>query len=303
MDKVINPHDKYFKSSMSDMRVARSFIQSHLPKNVLERMDLATLKQRNETFIDEALGKIETDIVYSAKLADKTAYIYILVEHQSTPQKFMPLRLWRYVLRLMFYHVEKLQNKSLPIVVPLIFYNGKEPYTHSTDIFDLFDDRKLAESNFLKPFQLMDLNHIPDEQIRQHQWASIMEFVMKHPFSDETVKFLDVLVATWKVKDEIGGEAFIETTLCYIINKSQGRSLDYLKQLLEQTKLTGIGEKIMLLTDIIRQEGRAEGATEATRRMVAGMLKSRVDYTAISEISGLPLNEIKLIEQQELITE
>ena len=51
----------------------------------------------------------------------------------------------------------------------------------NTDFLDLFGKQKsLAQETFYSPFQLIDLNTIPDEELRKHQWAGLLELFLKH---------------------------------------------------------------------------------------------------------------------------
>jgi len=55
MIKVIHqPHDKFFRKAMADIRVARDFFEEHLPAHILEKVDLSTLALEKDTFVDEA---------------------------------------------------------------------------------------------------------------------------------------------------------------------------------------------------------------------------------------------------------
>ena len=56
MTSIENPHDKYFKKSMSNINVATEFFQSHLPAEMLKMVDLATLEQQKESLIDTNLS-------------------------------------------------------------------------------------------------------------------------------------------------------------------------------------------------------------------------------------------------------
>lgn len=62
--------------------------------------------------------------VYIANIDNHLRYIYLLAEHQTTVDKWMPLRLVRYVLRLLERHREQYPKNDLPVVYPCIFYTG-----------------------------------------------------------------------------------------------------------------------------------------------------------------------------------
>ena len=180
MPDINNPHDKFFKSSMSNHRVAKAFMQQHLPTSILSVTDLSTLELQKESYVDERLSQKITDILYRAKIKDRDGYLYILTEHQSRPEPMMPFRLLDYTCQIMRHHVEDLDQHVLPVVVPLVFYNGSKKYSHSTDIFDLFGESELLARQLLfKPFHLIDLSQIPDDTLKENAWAGVLGFMQK----------------------------------------------------------------------------------------------------------------------------
>lgn len=48
MGKINCIHDKTFKTTISDVRVAREFFSEHLPDTVLALIDLSTLLRRSK---------------------------------------------------------------------------------------------------------------------------------------------------------------------------------------------------------------------------------------------------------------
>lgn len=72
----------------------------------------------------------------------------------------------------------------------MVIYHGS-PYQFKTNIADLVDaPKELVEQYFLKPFQLIDLNQIADETLKQSTWSGIMEFILKHIFERDMLPFL-----------------------------------------------------------------------------------------------------------------
>jgi hypothetical protein len=49
---------------------------------------------------------------------------------------------------------------------------------------DLVDaPKEWVEAYFLKPFTLIDLNKIEDEELKQRSWAGVMELTLKYIFA------------------------------------------------------------------------------------------------------------------------
>ncbi|MGE3920733.1 MAG: Rpn family recombination-promoting nuclease/putative transposase [Gammaproteobacteria bacterium] len=117
MNQIIHqPEDKFFKQSLSDIRVAKDFFEEHLPPAILNQLDLNSLKLQNQTFIDEAYKNTEADIVYKANFNQQSGFIYTLLEHQSKTDHYMALRLLSYCLRIIEQHRKQNPKKPLPIV-------------------------------------------------------------------------------------------------------------------------------------------------------------------------------------------
>jgi predicted transposase/invertase (TIGR01784 family) len=80
---VHSPHDRFFKSAMADIRVAKDFLKTHLPPAIQEAIDFETLELEPTSYVDESLKKVRSDILYQVKLkGGEYAYLYLLCEHQ-----------------------------------------------------------------------------------------------------------------------------------------------------------------------------------------------------------------------------
>ena len=72
---------------MSYPEIASEFFKSYLPKEILEIIDLSTLKQENYSALSNELGEGISDVLYSVKYGKETGYISLLLEHQSTVRR------------------------------------------------------------------------------------------------------------------------------------------------------------------------------------------------------------------------
>jgi hypothetical protein len=75
---VTSPHEKLFKTSMADIRVARNFFEQYLPASVLSVVDLNDLELQHSTYISQELKETASDVLYKTKIVNNTAYLYIL---------------------------------------------------------------------------------------------------------------------------------------------------------------------------------------------------------------------------------
>lgn len=79
----------------------------------------------------DSLRPFYSDVLYSLKTTCGRGYVHILIEHQSSPDKYMAFRLTRYAVAAMHRHLEA-GHKTLPLVIPILFYQGRRsPYPWS----------------------------------------------------------------------------------------------------------------------------------------------------------------------------
>ena len=175
MTGVVTPFDKFFRSAMHDLRIAQGFFELYLPHEVEEKLDLCTLMLENSSFIDSQLNEFISDLVYRCEYKDKSlgdARVIVLVEHQSTPQKFMPVRVYHYLFGILINEIKQLSGKEkLPAIYAMVFYHGEQsPYPYSLKLSDCFNDPKGVMDYFWQnPVPLVDVNTIEDNELLKHQ--------------------------------------------------------------------------------------------------------------------------------------
>ncbi|HEX4045752.1 MAG TPA: Rpn family recombination-promoting nuclease/putative transposase, partial [Gammaproteobacteria bacterium] len=188
---VVHAHDQFFRTVMADQRVACDFLMAYLPKEMSQVIDWKKLELQQRSYIDEVRKESIVDVLYKTKINEKEAYLYLLLEHQSTPDELMPFRLLKYICAIIDQHLKVTKEKFLPLVYPVVVYHADRPYPYSTDIKDLVDaPKELIEHYFLKPFQLIDLGQIKDEELKAHTWSGVMEFALKHVFARDLLPHL-----------------------------------------------------------------------------------------------------------------
>ncbi len=300
MKKSLIPHDAYFKVLMSDEHVAKEFFEYHLPKNILTAADLSSLSMEKNTFVDEEFKRSEADVLYSVKLKDHPGYFYTLVEHQRKPEKLMPYRLLRYMIRIIDHHIKKHgASCDLPLIIPIVFYNGERKYPYSTDLFTLFGkEEALARKTFLNPFKLIDLSQVPDEEIiKQSEFTGVMTYMLKNAFAREIRSVIDEAAPLLKNLQKRGANRYIRETLEYILHslpdeEKPAEITNYLNN-----KLTPqFGGKIMSLAERLERDGYERGLAESkssARRIARNLLDQGLELAFVANVTGLSVDDIQ----------
>ncbi|HGJ5885276.1 Rpn family recombination-promoting nuclease/putative transposase [Arsenophonus nasoniae] len=304
------PHDSLFKQFLSEKETAKDFFDVWLPDEIKSLCDLNSLKVESGSFIDSEMKNYQSDILYSVKTSKGKGYFYLLIEAQSSPDKLMAWRLMRYSMAAMQKHLEA-GHKKLPLVFPILFYTGeKSPYPYSTDWFDCFSGRDIAEKIYTKPFKLVDVTTLDDGEIMQHKRMALLTFIQKHirrrdmtELLSEIVKLLsynyysDNQVITLfnyliqegnaeqpaKLIKEIAKQS--EKHEGALMNIAQGLRQEGIQEGIQKGKLEGMQEGI--------QKGMLEGEKQASLKIARQMLESGMDRQSVMKFTSLTDSELK----------
>ena len=297
----ISPHDRFLRAMMSEPKVIREFFEQNLPNNIKSVINFETIQPQKESFIDDHLRLQITDMLYSAEFGNKLGYLYLLVEHQSTPDKLMAFRVLKYMVAIMEHHTKQTNSDRLPIVYPVVFYTGNKSYNYSTDLFDLFGDKKeLAKDILWQPYRLIDLSKIPDEKLKGFLRYGVIARTMKHIYEKDFLPTLKDLINDLKDIETQGEMNYIYTVLSYIIEAGELNKQEFI-----QTVKTGLTQEvnIMTLAEQFRQEGYQKGVALAEQRELKGkqeafktvaikLLKQNMTFAQVASITGLSVQEV-----------
>jgi predicted transposase YdaD len=133
---------------------------------VAKRFDLRTLERCNGSYVSPDLRERRNDVVWRMRSASGWTYVYLLLEFQSTVDRFMAVRLlgyiallWQDLIAQQFVAADGL----LPPVLPIVLYNGDRPWTAPRDLRELIAPTPAFLST-LQPssrYHFLDENQVP----------------------------------------------------------------------------------------------------------------------------------------------
>ena len=259
MAKVHQPHDKLFKASFGKKLVTKDFLLSRLPKDILAKIDLKSLKRENASFIDEHLKAYYSDVVFSVKIGGQDAYIYFLLEGQTTPDPLIPVRILEYKTAIMRYDIE--QNKTqggrkLPIVYCKVIYTGKKKWKDPKRLLDAFANPELVSRMFEDDF-LIPLNTETKDKIMGDGKASIAELILREGWRED---FCKILEKNEELQRKILQAPYTKELFLYMIDKDK-HSVDKILEKFPNLD-PKIKKKVMSGLERIEQKGIAKGKKE-----------------------------------------
>jgi predicted transposase YdaD len=303
------PHDEFVKHMLFDTPVARDFFENNLSKEMLSQMCLSTMILTPGTFVDSELNMRHTDILY--KVALKTGsegYIYLLVEHQSSPDPVMAFRTLNYVMRILDRHIKDSINAGknplpLPYIFPIVYYNGEKAYKGENCLFNLFGEYKEhVQKIFTGPLNLIDISLEANQNIRGQKWASLLSWCMRHSMQREFLPYLadfgqfvnDVLLAYgWTDTDRDR----IKVMLNYIM-RSLSTSADnevFIEAMLN-TLPPELEDTAMTIAEQLFQKGEIKGIAETLKAVT--LINQGADIQTIMKETGLSLKMIEALRKE-----
>lgn len=297
-------HDQIFRKSMENPLVSHEFLATHLPKDILALMDIATVRLENTSFVELDLTDKYSDVIFSAKFNNADGYIYLLLEHQSTADHFMAFRLLKYMANICDrYLTENPEEKHLPLIYPLIYFNGIQKYNVSRNLWDLFKSSELAREFWTKDYQLVNVHEIPDEELKKRTWSGILDFFMKHIHERELLnRWQEIAYMLPEIIKVNMGYDYLEMLLRYTLTKINQSDKMKLEKLLTSKLTQETGTKIMgSLAHHWEQIGEARGIqlgkVEGKAETVQEMLKEGYPIETISKLTKLSLKAIEKIRK------
>lgn len=307
-DNHLTPHDAFFKRSLNDPQTAKHLLERYLPKKVLATLKLDTIEVCKMEYVDKDLKKSASDVVLRVKtVKGETAYVYLLAEHMRTPQKVLSFRILKYLVHIMDDHCRKYKTDVLPLVFPLIIYNGDvSPYPHSRDIFDLFapEHREQARNTLLSPYPLIDLSQSAALDMPSDPWLTLLfnalKYAPKKNDPEMVVKVIEVAIIYLAKHDDLG---LVHTALRYFYEVRDRKDHQAFWEEFKLRLQPVLGEEFMIsMADELRQEGMQQGMQQGIQQGVLlaakNFLASGFDVEIVAKNTGLSIDMLRKLQNE-----
>lgn len=260
-DAVHQPHDTAFKNTFSNKEAMLDFLAANLPSDLFYKIDQENLELTNKSFVDPVGKRGESDLVFKTNINGKEGYLYIICEHQSTEDVYMPLRFMEYNVQLLRQHLKEKRNVSLPMILNICIYNGDKPYKSSNSLLSMFADPQLAKLCMFDKFHLVDLYSTPEDELLNYKKAAFAAMVLKQgiyrSFNQWFVDHIDLIVDFL----EKGYISYADQVFLYMLK------VDDNPDLLETIKQSNpkLKEVAMSVAETLRQKGEKKGIEKGMR--------------------------------------
>ncbi len=318
------PHDLFVRHTFGHPERAAAELRAVLPAHVVSEMDWASLKTESGSVVDPELKETESDLLFSARLrSGEPLLLYVLLEHQSTVDPWMALRMLRYVVR----HLERWRQEhpdrtELPLIIPLVMYHGAEgAWTAPRRVEELFGlpGKSREQWEALLPrfeYLLDDLTAEREEALRARPGPPLVRLawlVLRYGRSEELARKLPEWVALF-AQLRLGPEGMehLELLIRYLSWVADAAAREAAGQVLhsvleaqqkEELMRRGWGEELYERAReeglaLGREEGREEGRQEGWQKGLAqgevrGLIRGRAEaILRLLAARGLEVDEV-----------
>jgi hypothetical protein len=137
-------HDLSYRLFFGHQRMIRDLLREIVGERWVECLDLDSGERVSASFVSDKHQNRESDIIWKFRRKDggEPVYVYILLELQSRPDPSMPVRFMGY--ESLFYQALMASRparewRNLPLIIPVMIYNGWEPWNMPTDLCRALD--------------------------------------------------------------------------------------------------------------------------------------------------------------------
>jgi predicted transposase YdaD len=165
-------HDNSYKLLFSHARMVEDLLRGFIQEPWVQEVDFTTLERVSESHVSDDLHDREDDLIWRVRWGADWLYIYLLLEFQSTVDRYMAVRLQVYV-GLLYQALIRAQQLPpagrLPPVVPVVLYNGQRRWTAPLEMGALVAEAPGLEAYRHRfPYALLDV-----ERYAEHELAAL----------------------------------------------------------------------------------------------------------------------------------
>ena len=285
IQKIDKKHDKIIKKILSRKKEVAKFINEFL--NIKQKITQEEIEQCNSDFITNQYLYRQSDIIY--KIKNKP--IYFLIEHQSTVDENMILRISEYIGEIMKKEIRNQIHtlnkiREYPIVVPVVIYTGYRKWNAKTKFSEKQYRAKGFEEykNHLK-YNLIAVQDYTFEELLEKKslFASVM-IIEKCKTEEELIEQLEKIV---EIIEEPEEKELLSEIITHILSIEipKDKTEEILKKLNSKEE-KGMSPLTKMLLDI-EIKGKKKGEIEGRKKgEIEGRKKGEIEGRKKGEIEG-----------------
>jgi predicted transposase YdaD len=179
-----HPHDALIKSAFESPAAAAALLRELLPAHLRDAVIWDSLVRESGSFITAELADRHSDLLFSARVhSGNKVYLYLLMEHQSTEDPTMPLRMLSSEVQIWDRVRKETPDAPLAPVIAVVIAHVPGGWRSSRAFADMFDPAALAIPGLaalVPQFSLIieDLSHLSDDDLHARSLAAFQKVAL-----------------------------------------------------------------------------------------------------------------------------
>lgn len=277
------PHDALFKSGFEVPSSAAALFRRALPSALVDAIAWDSLVRESGSFVDSELAPRHSDLLFRATMHDRPVLLYLLLEHQSTSDPDMPLRMLVYLVRIWERFRKEHEHAPLPAIVPLVVAHAPEGWRAPRTFHSMFEPEPATIpglAQLVPSFAIVveDLSTVTNDEIRSFAMAAFPMLVLWALRDARTADRLLQSLPQWTpvfaeaLRGPRGFEA-VAQLLRYFFLVGDELFLAELRARLDQ--IPTVGALAMTIAEALRNEGRDEGREQGQRELLRALVVAK----------------------------
>ena len=309
---VRRPHDKLFRTVFSDHAEAAALLRAHLPESLAGDLQWSSLTLEDASFVDDRFRDSESDLLYAIerKTGDPPVWLYVLLEHQSRADRWMPIRLLKYCCRI--WDRSRLKypaERQLRAIVPIVFYQGRGRWRLAAEFAELFA-ASVREWPWVPRFShmLVDQSQVKPARVRGALRGRIAQLMLMAPFRhrQEALRRAAQLLAVLLSRHDVDA---VRTFVMYLWATQDGGTARRFGEDLREAVSGPGGDMTTYAEELIQEgerkgrqagrlEGRQEGHLKGRVDTIEDLLRAGVEWPVIEAATGIDRHTLHKLKQR-----
>ena len=294
--EINKPHDTFIKELIAEKKYAIELLSASLSKGLSAMLDWTKISKEPGSFIDKEHRELRSDALFSVSFKDiGELQIYILLEHKSYPYPRIHIQLLDYMCSI--YREQTRQEKEPTLVVPVVFYHGREKWSSPVSFLDTFKLPKGAKE-LLKDNVLNFSYCVFDLSVRQYEkinFSSSMQgslFALHHYWHLGQEEYLrEFGRRVGKLMKE--NPELLEKILAYLMTAGKLELKELYKHVPEKEVIQNMG-----IVELMAEQKKTEGRAEEKAEVAKTMLMEGEPVPKIVKFTGLAEEEVSKLKSE-----
>lgn len=287
-------HDSGYKLLFSNLTIFRQLIESFVDLPWVKQLDFDRAVKIDKSFIDEEYRERESDLIYRIPFGEDEMYVYVLLEFQSSVDRWMALRVLEYVIRLYLDLSRSQELKKLPPVFPIVLYNGDRRWTAATDMSELVDPLPtLGEYSLDFRYFLLAENELSRESLVKIGNIVSTLFLAEGRYDLE--QMLEELIALFEKEEDKRAVSLLINWFRQMTLHKRVRPEEF--ERLQEAYRSSEEVHTMFVTMLeeyeqkIYERGKEEGREESQAKVIVAMVQRGFDFALIADLLAISQDE------------